>query len=343
MKKIASGLLFALLAAALIAALTVSSVPSVRAQDNTLTAVRVSAGSMDPFDAVWAQAPALSVKLKPAVEEVEYPVVAGYEYGPVEEVTLKAIYTDDQIYILAVWADDTMNMDRRAWTFDGTAWVQNKLNEDRLSFMFDITGSRQFQALGCGAACHVGDAQLGNYMGFPPDSQDAVDMWHWKGGRTAPAGYTDDQWAGAWANEQDGGRASDARESGGYSDNVNEAKDAPAFVYPAGAAPGSPLLKETAVALDPAAEYPVGYTVPGYVITRPVGSRGDVSAYAVYMKDNAGRGWWYVVQERALNTGNPEDTVFNLNSSNTFGVAIYNNAGDEKHTVSDKLTLVIGG
>lgn len=342
MKKYSLSFLLAFVA--VLVALSFTSTEPVLAQSNdTLTAVRVAEGTLDPFADVWAEAPALNVPLSLGVDISMLPVIAGYQYGPVTEVMMKAVYTDEKIYVLSVWADDTMNVDRRAWTFDGETWSRNSMGEDRISFFFDITGNRQFNALGCAAACHTGEADRPDYMGYPPDSMDAVDMWHWKAGRTGPAGYADDQWAGAWVNEEDGGRASDARESGGYSDNMNEAGDGPAFVYPEGATPGSPLLREFAVPFDAAMEFPAGYTVPFYVITRPVGSRGDIGAYSIFTKDNDGKGWWYVVQERALNTGNPEDTVLNLNSSNTFGVAIFNNTGDANHTVSEKLTLVIGG
>lgn len=341
MKKSSRSHLFAVLA--LIAILSMSIVPSILAQDDaTLTATRVEMGSLDPFDALWDAVPNLEVPLALPIEGSELPVVAGYTYPEVNLVSLKAAYTDSEIFVLAVWRDDSENSNRAEWTFDGTAWSKNKLNEDRLSFLFDVTGSAQFNALGPDAAAQTASEGVPAHMGFPADSTDAVDMWHWKASRSAPAGYADDGWIGAYVAEAETGRGNDARESGGYADNVNEAGDAPAFVYPEGALPGSPLLGDIAVPFDPAVEFPAGYTVPGYVITRPVGSRGDISASSFYVSGNNGQGWWYVVLSRPLNTGNAEDTIFTLNSSNTFGVAAFNNSADELHTVSGKLTLVIG-
>ncbi len=327
----------------LIAILSMSIVPSVLAQDDaTLTATRVETGSLDPFDALWAAVPSLQVPLALPIEGSVLPVVAGYTYPEVDQVSLKSVYTDTEIFILAVWRDDSENSNRAEWTFDGTTWSKNGLNEDRLSFLFDVTGSPQFNALGPDAAAQTASDGVPAHMGFPADSTDAVDMWHWKAARSAPAGYADDGWIGAYVAEEETGRANDARESGGYTDNINEAGDAPAFVYPEGTLPGSPLLGDTAVPFDPAIEFPAGYTVPGYVITRPVGSRGDVSSSSFYVSDHNGQGWWYVVLSRSLSTSNPEDATFNLNSSNTFGVAAFNNSSDELHTVSGKLTLVIG-
>jgi hypothetical protein len=341
MKKIGFSLLFSVLALALIAALTISSTPAVVAQGNTiLTAVRVETASTDPLDASWLAVPTLNVALKAEAEQ-EPPVRHGITFDLVEEVALQAVYTDDVLYIRAVWPDATQNDNRGFWTFTENGWVRSPLNEDRISFMFDITGNRQFNALGCGAACHTATADTPAYMGFPPDSTDAVDMWHWKGARTI--GYADDQWAGAFINEGDEptGRANDARVSGGYTDNVNEAGDGPRFTYPAGMNPLGPLFADTAAEITSDMTFAIGQTIPFHLQNRPVGSRGDISVSARHVSAEDGSGWWYLVLSRALNTGNPDDAVFTLNSENTFGVAVFNNSGDHTHN-DGRLVLAIG-
>ena len=45
---------------------------------------------------------------------------------------------------------------------------------------------------------------------------------------------------------------------------------------------------------------------------------------------------------RPFDTGNQEDHVFTLNSSNVFGVGVFNNGGDKEHATHDKLVLAIG-
>lgn len=340
MKKISYSLFFSVVALALVAAVTFSSTPSVVAQDNTvLTAVGVDSASSDPLDASWDSVPALTVALV-ADEAQEAPVNAGVTYDLVQEVSLQAIYTSDVIYVRAVWADATQNDNRAFWTYTESGWVKSKLNEDRISFMFDITGNRQFLALGCGAACHSATADTPAYMGFPPDSADAVDLWHWKGTRTV--GYADDQWAGALVmGDEPTGRANDAKESGGYADNVNEAGDGPRFIYPAGVNPVGPLFAGEAVELTSDMTFEIGQTIPFYLQSRPIGSRGDISTSARWVGAEDGSGWWYVVLSRALNTGNPDDSVFALNSENTFGVAVFNNSGDHTHN-DGRLVLALG-
>ncbi len=206
--------------------------------------------------------------------------------------------------------------------------------------MFDITGNRQFGALGCGAVCHAAAGDMPAYMGFPLESADAVDLWHWKGTRTT--GYADDQWAGAVVvGEETTGRANDSKDSGGYADNVNEAGDAPRFTYPVGASADGPLFADQAVEISPDMTFEIGQTIPFYLQARPVGSRGDISVSARYVSAEDGSGQWYVVLSRALNTGNPDDTVFALNSEHTFGVGVFNNSGD--HAYNDgRLALTLG-
>lgn len=340
MKKIGFSLLFSVLTLALVITLTISSTPSVMAQDNTtLTAMRVETASTDPLDASWTAVPALNVALVGEAEQVGS-VRNGISFDLIQEVALQSVYTDDMIYIRAVWPDATQNTNRGFWTYTESGWVKSPLNEDRISFMFDITGNRQFNALGCGAACHSAEGDVPAYMGFPLDSTDAVDLWHWKGTRTV--GYADDQWAGAVViGEETTGRANDAKDSGGYADNVNEAGDAPRFTYPAGANPLGPLFADTALEITPDMTFEIGQTIPFYLQARPVGSRGDISVSAHYVSAEDGSGWWYVVMSRALSTGNPDDTVFTLKSQNTFGVAVFNNSGDHTHN-DGRLVLAIG-
>ena len=308
---------------------------AVVAQDATaLSAMRVEEGATDPFSSLWADAPALTVALIPTLQE------EGIAY--VAEVTLKALYNDSDLWIWASWPDASMNHDRGAWTWDGSGWLRNPNNEDRFGLAFNITGNAQFEAAGCFGACHIQEEPY--YMGFEAGSAEMLDLWHWKAARTGPAGYADDQWIGAFVAdaEEPTGRANDAREGGGYSDNVNEAGDGPGFVYPNGVT-GGPLFADQAVPVDPGADFPVGYTVPGYRVSRAVGSRGDIAANAVYARNLNGSGAWYVVLHRALDTGNPDDAAFGLDGSYGFGVTVFDNAADYHHAVNaGVLRLVIG-
>jgi hypothetical protein len=322
-----------------------TTVPTALAQEESnLTAVRVGADISDPLATAWNDVPALTVALEPETEDSGLPTVAGVHYGAIPEVKLQAAYDDHTLWIRAVWADNTIGNIRGTWTFDGTTWVQNAQDQDRLALIFDISGNPQFSALGCGAVCHSADTSASDYMGFPPEnSTDALDVWQWKASQTAPADYSDDQWLGSYVDEN-GPKApvNDASTSDGTVRNQNEAGDGPAFIYPPDAMPGDPLFADTAVPFDASMTFEAGYTVPGYVVSRPQGSRGDINGTSVHLTYMNGTGWWYVVLNRPFDTGNQEDHVFSLNSNNVFGVAVFNNSGDKMHATHDRLTLTIG-
>ncbi|MEO8392186.1 MAG: ethylbenzene dehydrogenase-related protein [Chloroflexota bacterium] len=309
-----------------------------------MKASRVSSDVSDPLGAAWNDIPALTVSLDPEVEDTKLPTVAGIHYGAIPEVKLQASYDDKTIWIRATWADSTVGDVRNTWVFDGNAWAKNGQDQDRLAFAFDITGNAQFVALGCGAVCHTADTKAPDFMGFPVEnSTDAVDVWQWKASQTGPANYADDQWLGSYVDEN-GSKApvSDASTGTATVANSNKAGDGPAFVYPAGAQPGSPLFADSAVPFDASMTFPAGYTVPGYVVSRPAGSRGDINAQSVHLTYTDGTGSWNVVLSRPFDTANQEDHVFALNSTNVFGVAVFNNGGDKEHATHDKVVLMIG-
>jgi len=345
MKRISFSLPFFLVAMVLVALFAAPATHVTVAQDDlTLSAARVEADASDPLGAVWDNVTALPVTIEPEETDVsKMPTVDGIFFAAIPEVKLQAAYDDKTLWIRAVWADDTMNNNFGTWTYDGTTWTQSKLRQDRIAFLFDLSGNAQFKALGCGGACHEADSSAGDYMGFPPGSTDTLDGWQWKASQSALVGYADDQWLGAYVDDKGPKTPSNDASTGKASAaNKNKAGDAPAFIYPEGAVPGTPLFADKAVAYDPSMKLPAGYTVPGYVVSRPEGSRADVNAVSRYVTDAAGHGWWYVVLSRAFNTGNPDDHVFTLKSNTVFGVAVFNNADDKQHATNDKVTLVIG-
>ncbi len=343
MKRLPILLVFAAAVAAYFSFAIAQITPSFAAQDDSsLTAKRVDGGIADPLGAAWSDVPSLAVSLDPEVEDAKLPTLAGVHYGPVANVNVQAVYDDKSIWIRSSWDDNTRNDNRGMWTYDGTKWVENPVHQDRLAFAFDITGNAQFTALGCGGACHEADSTAGDYMGFPPDSTDAIDVWQWKAANPGPAGLADDQWIGSYIKDSAEGPVADASDGGAPVANKNKAGDGPLFVYPAGAQPLGPLFTDTAVPIDPSMKFEAGYTVPGYVMSRYTGSRGDINAASDYVAKQDGTGTWYVVMSRPFNTGHPEDHVFTLNSSSVFGVAVFNAADDKEHATHDKLNLILG-
>jgi len=310
---------------------------------DTLTAMRVSTDVSNPFDTAWEKIPQLAATLDPQTKDADLNTFYGVHYPAIPSVTLQAAYDDKTLWIRAVWPDDTMNARFADWTFDGTKWSQNTLRQDRISYAFPITKNAQFTALGCGAICHTADSSASDYMGYPVGSKDIVDIWQWKAAQTGPVGYADHQWIGAYVDDKGAkGPTNNASTGAVPTANKNKAGDAPAFMYKPGIAPIGPLTPDNSVAFDPTAKFVAGYILPGYVVARPGGSRGDVNSSSVYTYDPAGHGFWYVVLSRPLNTGKPEDAVFTLGSSSPFGVAVFNNGDDKAHATKNKLTLTLG-
>lgn len=152
------------------------------AYDPYLDAVRVAqdfditgAGDQPP----WRTAPEHVVHLTPTV------------YTPVNEVKLKALYSDQYLYVRAEHKDKTLSMTRNeSWEWTGTAWKppyfdpknedNTKQSEDRVAITWNMTIPDYKAAYGCAIKCH------GNIPGsseFTDVKGQKADSWHTKAGR----------------------------------------------------------------------------------------------------------------------------------------------------------------
>ena len=127
----------------------------------------------------WRTAPENVVRLIPTM------------YTPVNEVKLKALYSDQHLYIRAEYRDKTLSMTRSdSWEWTGTAWkppyfdpknVDNtKQSEDRVAFTWNMSIPDYKAAYGCAIKCH------GNIPGsseFTDTKGQKADSWHSKAGR----------------------------------------------------------------------------------------------------------------------------------------------------------------
>lgn len=295
------------------------------ASKTTLTAVKVSATSLDPNADYWAKAPVLEVATKAAKE--------GNPDGPT--VKLQAVYDGQYIAIRAEWADATASFNKNAWQWDGSAFKKLKEDEDRIMLTFPIGNNPDFASKGCVVACHNTSPNEKEWWMGSDDPNIRYDSWHWKSARTHPAGWADDQMWSVLKDPADPGssRPSDAKTAGGYSDNVNEAKDGPKAMSAKGLT-AQFILEGEDVPVDTAKLTP-GTIIPGYIVSRPEGSRGDIEANGTWAN-----GTWVVVLRRLLNTGHDDDVVFSPPKPIPFGLAVVDNGGGVKHTVGpDVLTL----
>ncbi len=243
-------------------------------------------------------------------------------------LTVKALYTDQHVYLFFDWEDRTESLNR-LYAFDGTDWTKVAGNEDRLNVMWAIDDRLDgFAAKGCEALCHRHGSEVFLYTG----GDDLVaDLWHWKSQRTNPAGYADDQWLGNDLGSHDGevtARRADAKTGGSYRSNFDTSARRPAFTFPAGARPGETLLHSVAVPVTDAMSFAPGTRLPRELLERPTGSRGDIDAGGSWR-----RGRYTLELRRARTTDDPVHDVQFTDTGRPypFGVSVHDNDHEDTH------------
>lgn len=181
---------------------------------------------------------------------------------------------------------------------------------------------KDFPQEGCFAGCHTGQGEpFGNKYWSAPS--EIADLWHWKLVRTGFTGQVDDQYVDSTpydaVSAPEAGRKSDPKTTGGYADDVNAARTGPAFVGPSRTAPPYYIVDGQK---QPFADtFRPGDEVPGIIVAKITGDRGDISAHRWV------NGVWTLEISRKLVTGSPYDVQFsNLSRTYSFGVAVFDNA-----------------
>ena len=290
----------------------------------TLTAVKVDATSLDGSASFWADAPIMAVDTKAALE--------GDPDGPT--VSMQAAYDGEYVAFRFEWADSTESRQKNGWTWDGTAFAKSG-DEDRVMLAFPIQNNAEFSSTGCAAACHNSSDNQDEWWMGSEDQALTYDSWHGKATRTYPAGYVDDKWWGNIEDVTDPGtsRHGDAKDSGGEKKNVTEDGSGPMFMSPDG--PGATfIMTATAVPIDTSL-LSAGDFIPGYTLEKPVGSRGDIEASAVWAN-----GTWIVVERRLLDTGHSDDVTFVPPKRVPFGLSVVDNGGGLPHTVGPDVLIL---
>ncbi|MBI5867670.1 MAG: hypothetical protein HZB43_05175 [candidate division Zixibacteria bacterium] len=213
-------------------------------------------------DAMWADAPALTVSLGDGMSTFNCDLC--HSRNSATTVTLKAVHSATKLTVLASWADDKASFTRgESWAYSGGAWTKPNgvQSEDRIAFFWPIgaiTGDGPGGTTGgCMTKCHTTDVHPGN------DTEDEMhlatgtaDIWHMKaarylgatsvsgtgltvdatthqvtGGTVRMTGWCDDQYVAQWsaANAPDGGRFGDGG-SGVDSRNRSTDPSRPKFI-----------------------------------------------------------------------------------------------------------------
>jgi len=261
----------------------------------------------------------------------------GYEHGRTL-VILQALHDGENLYVRCEWDDPAE--DRRYWpwkkTEDGWEHLMVSKNdaivhyEDKFSLLFPIEQDWRFDTFGCALQCHV-DADYGwGYKGHPHK----IDVWHWKASRTDPVGQCDDKyWKELNFDNKDIGRYGDPKEGGGYTKNLLDGKNHPAYLpndsvviekgtMLADKKTAEELLKYTP---EKAAEFKVDEQIPGVLSSAFAGDRADVPCASRHSMIE-GKGRWVLYLRRKLDTDSDFDVKFEPGKSYAFGCASFDHA-----------------
>jgi len=315
---------------------------SLYAADNTLTAHRLQQGTVSidgVMDGVWQQATPLNI----TVDELPYKPSNGYKGIKESDVELRALFDDEYLYMQVQWNDPTQSLMRFPWVKqDDGSWKQRKnldstghdntYYEDKFAFLWNIS-EKGFKKKGCDRSCHLAengkvddikDSSAGRH--FTRNPGETIDIWHWKSARTNPVHQVDDQYIDHARNENKGwGRHSDEKTGGGYKNNRNKEKTAPAWM-PEKMDPLSAfwVMPDNRTAFKDS--FKTGDMIGGIAAEAATGSRGDIHAYGRWKE-----GVWTLELKRKLITDHPksrvQDVQFdNLDKPYLFGVSVFDNS-----------------
>lgn len=243
---------------------------------------------------------------------------------PSSVAELRAMHDGEHIWILAQWKDKTESSVKKRWEFNEGQWERAKGDEDRIAFAFNIN-SDSFAKEGCTALCHDGK--------FHTKKENAtVDMWHWKAARGGVYSHVDDKYVVNDARKGDNGK-------GAYTDNKNEAGDAPKWIWADGHDKEGAFNIDASEEMVDGFEPDAGYSVPSILLRTPEGSRADIKSRGSW-KD----GTWTVILKRKLDTGHKDDAKLSVGEANTFTLSLFDNTGastGDEHSISEPCRIEI--
>ena len=262
-------------------------------------------------------------------------------------IRLKAVYDSYSIYILARWDDVEASVQDSMWwngnTPSGSVTISNGSypwtqigshfegtvvdtstsdtlrivtisgNEDKMAIMWNVS-SPDF--LTCTNFCH-GDRMR-------TDTDEYVDLWHWKAGRTHPVGYVDDLYLTDVGTGEDSG-------TGCYTQNIRRGN--PQYQAPDDPGANVDFLFESDKINYRTEGWTAGNTIPGWILDTPSGSRADVEAASEFNE-----GLWTVEMKRTLSATEVDsnDVLFDPNAQADvdFHLAVWDNASGRDHAIS---------
>ena len=266
------------------------------------------------------------------------------EDGP--EISIRSVHTDKEIFFLFVWEDKDDSFSQKMWEYDGSKWGLKQevrfegeegweADSDRMVFQWVINESiPAFMEKGCKKICHSPEKEDKMYT---DTASERMDIWHWNSSTTNPLGYADDQYLDnqnlTKAKEKDKNKRiniahrSDDGGRGTWEYQRNDAGGKPKFIS---SKKGSNFI--IAGSSSPFSGSPKkGDLVPGYVLSKPKGSRGDIAAKGIYIADDF---LWTLEMKRSLVTSDKKNDVQfdDLKKHYYFGLAVWDNDELYNHT-----------
>lgn len=229
-------------------------------------------------DALWSKAKLLDVEVVRVLEP---------NIGAKSNVSIRSMYTKNNVYFNVSWADDTQSVSHKTWTWrkDANKYEEGKDREDMFSLVFENKG--KFNA------------------DMFASTEQTWDVWHWKAFRTNPQGYSMDK-QHIYSYSKPNGKARPYKSRNGKTIWIARPED-----------DGVSVEKKR-----PAPKAFAGAKIVQYLANTPQGSTADVKAKGVW-KD----GRWTLEFARRLDTNNADDTAFNVTKSYAMGLAPFDHTG----------------
>lgn len=239
-------------------------------------------------DEVWANAKALTVTIREALGS-----------GSPTEVVLRALHTNDALYVLAQWPDSTRSdmRDPYIWNAEREEYERPTTPDDQFALEFPLEGDLLISML-------------------PTEGAYTADVWHWKAGRSNLGGWVDDKRHIISQRRLEGAKE---YSMGGHN-----------TVYVARPMDDGQASYKTKP--KPAAYG--GDVVASYEAQEPSGSLTDVRGKGVH--DGTG---WTLEMTRKFDTGNSDDAVIDPTQENICAIAVLNDELYWDHSVSQKISL----
>lgn len=244
------------------------------------------------MEKIWEQASPLAVVVREAM---------GGD-NP-KEVVLRALHSDDTLYVLAEWPDSTKSDMRDPYIWDETKKDYDRPSkpDDQFSIEFPMTGEFDIRML---TLAH----------------EYTADVWHWKAGRGNPVGWVDDK---RHIISQKPIKNGIEYSMGGHG-NVYIAR----------------FMDEgtSSYSLKPKPTVFEGNGVDSFEQRQPAGSLADVHGKGIHDGKK-----WILEMSRTFNTGHHDDAIIDPAKDNICAIAVLDDELYWDHSVSPLIKLRFAG